>query len=242
LTNILGLIPARGGSKSIPRKNLVPLAGRPLLSYTCDAALESRALNRVVMSTDDPEIAAVGRKCGVETPFERPRELSADVTPSLDVARHAVTWLETHEHWRADVVVLLQPTSPLRRARHIDEAIAQLDSAGADSVVSVVPVPHRFSPYTVMELDGGRLRAFWKEPTSFDRFRRQDLPVLYARNGPALLVSRASVIFDHESFYGPLTVPYFMSEEESVDINPPLDLRIAECLLGDRNPEPSRQL
>jgi CMP-N-acetylneuraminic acid synthetase len=237
LTNILGLILARGGSKSIPKKNLVPLAGRPLLAYTCEAALRSRSLTRVVLSTDDPEIAAVGRDLGVEAPFVRPADLARDDTPSLPVMQHAIDWLRAQQDWEPDLVVLLQPTSPLRTSRHIDDAVSRLQSSGADTVVSVVRVPHRFSPYAVMELDEGRLREFLTGPTSFDRYRRQDMPVLYARNGPAVLVSRTSVLFDRESFYGPITVPYVMEEQDSVDIDTPYDLWIAECLLSARHPE-----
>jgi CMP-N-acetylneuraminic acid synthetase len=234
LTNILGLIPARGGSKSIPKKNLVPLAGQPLLAYTCEAALGSRSLTRVVLSTDDLEIAAVGRDLGVEVPFVRPGDLARDDTPSLPVVQHAIEWLRAQEAWESDLVVLLQPTSPLRTPRHIDEAISQLRSAEADTVVSVVAVPHRFSPYALMELDDGKLREFWTGQTTFDRYRRQDMPVLYARNGPAVLVSRTSVLFDRESFYGPTTVPYVMEEQDSVDIDTSYDLRIAEYLLSAR--------
>jgi CMP-N-acetylneuraminic acid synthetase len=232
LTNILGLIPARGGSKSIPKKNLAALAGRPLLAYTCEAALGSRLLTRAVLSTDDPEIAAVGRELGVEVPFERPGDLARDDTPSLPVVQHAVEWLRAHEDWGPDLVVLLQPTSPLRKAQHIDEAVSRLQSAGADTVVSVVEVPHRFSPYALMELDDSQLREFWTGPTPFDRYRRQDMPILYARNGPAVLLTRTPILFDLQTFYGPVTLPYVMSAEDSVDIDTPLDLRIAECLLA----------
>ena len=119
---VLGLIPARGGSKGIPRKNLALLNDRPLLAYTCDAALASKHLSRVILSTDDREIAAFGRKYGVEAPFERPSELACDDTPSVEVAEHAIDWLMEHEGWDAEVLVLLQPTSPLRTSTHIDEA------------------------------------------------------------------------------------------------------------------------
>jgi CMP-N-acetylneuraminic acid synthetase len=237
MNNVLGLIPARGGSKSIPHKNIALLAGRPLLVYTCEAALGSRRLTRVLLSTDDEEIAQVGRDCGVEVPFLRPLELARDDTPSLPVAQHAVRWLMEHEGWAADVLVLLQPTSPLRQARHIDEALERMEQADADTVVSVVEVPHRFNPYTLMELREGRLQDFWREPLPFDRFRRQNLPVLYARNGPAVLASRVAVMFEYQSFYGQRVIPYVMGEEESVDIDTPFDLRLAEWLITDHRPQ-----
>jgi len=234
LKNVLGLIPARGGSKSIPRKNITPLAGRPLLAYTCEAGLGSRILTRVVLSTDDAEIAQVGRRCGVEVPFMRPAELAQDDTPSLPVAQYAVRWLTEHEGWKADILVLLQPTSPLRQARHIDEALQRMEKTGADTVVSVIEVPHRFSPYAVMRFQEGGLKDFWQEPLPFDRFCRQNLPIFYARNGPSILASRVTVLFECQSFYGQRVIPYVMSEEDSVDIDSPLDVQIAEWLIEQR--------
>jgi CMP-N,N'-diacetyllegionaminic acid synthase len=234
MEKVLGLITARGGSKSIPRKNIATLAGRPLLSYTCDAALNSRVLARVVLSTDDEEIAGVGRESGVEVPFLRPAELATDETPSVDVAEHAVRWLADREGWQAEVVVLLQPTSPLRQARHIDEALGRMEDIDADTVVSVMPVPHRFSPFNIMRMEGALLQDFWQDRVGFDRFRRQNLPVLYARNGPAVLASRASLILASHTFYGARVAPYLMSEEESVDIDTDFDLRLAEWLISQR--------
>src|SRR6185312_12148312 len=116
---ILGLVPARGGSKSIPRKNLAPLAGKPLLAWTADAALAARRLTRTVLSTDDVEIAELGRTLGLDVPFLRPAELAADATPMLPVMRHAADWFAARGG-TVEAVVLLQPTSPLRTAAHID--------------------------------------------------------------------------------------------------------------------------
>jgi len=234
MSTILGLIPARGGSKSIPGKNIVPLAGRAMLAYTCEAALRSRELTRTIISTDDEGIAQIGRACGLEVPFVRPAELADDDTPSLRVAQHALQWLIDHEAWRPDIMVLLQPTSPLRQAHHIDAALKLMIQAGADTVVSVVEVPHRFSPYAVMRLQDGSLHPFWDEPVAFDRFRRQSVPVLYARNGPAILATRVNVIANSDTFYGPHTIPYVMTVEDSVDIDTPFDLRLAEWLLVQR--------
>jgi CMP-N-acetylneuraminic acid synthetase len=145
-----------------------------------------------------------------------------------------VDWLIEHEGWEPDVVALLQPTSPLRRAHHIDQALERMTQADADTVVRVVEVPHRFSPYSVMQLQNGWLRNFWQEPLSFDPFRRQNLPTLYARNGPAILATRLTVIFKLQSFYGQRILPYEMSEEESIDIDTPFDLRLAEWLIAQR--------
>lgn len=232
MENVLGLIPARGGSKGIPRKNIALLAGRPLLAYTCEAALASAVLNRVVLSTDDEEIAEVGRRCGIEVPFIRPTSLARDETPSIDVVRHAVEHLGHKEHWMPDMVVLLQPTSPFRKALHIDEAVDRMKETDADTVVSVVEVPHRFNPHSVMRLKEGKLVDFLPAASDFDRFRRQALPVLYARNGPAVLASRVEVILESKSFYGARVVPYLMTEEESLDIDSKLDLWLAEQFMA----------
>lgn len=232
LTNILGLIPARGGSKGFPGKNIALLAGRPLLSYTCDAALGCRALTRVILSTDDEDIAQVGRQRGVEVPFRRPAALGRDDTTSCAVAQHAIRWLMMHEGWQTHVLVLLQPTSPLRRSEHIAEALDTLEKHDADTVVSVVNLPHRYSPYSIMQVRDGCLLDFWQESLPFDRFRRQNHPELYARNGPAVLASRTEVLLNHDSLYGKKVMPYCMTERDSVDIDTPSDLRLAEWLMA----------
>ncbi len=233
--NILGLITARGGSKGIPRKNITPLGGRPLIAYTCEAAQGSRHVSRLVISTDDAEIAAVAAQWGAEAPFLRPAELSRDETPSLPVDQHAVTWLQAQQGWQTDILLLLQPTSPLRRAQHIDEGLDHLLESGADTVVSVIPVPHRFHPYNVMTNEADRLQNFWTAPLPFDPFRRQNLPTLYARNGPAILACHSRVLFDQQSFYGDTITPYMMNEQDSIDIDTPFDLALAEWLLGRAN-------
>jgi CMP-N-acetylneuraminic acid synthetase len=230
--NILGLIPARGGSKGIPHKNIALLGGRPLLAYTCEAATGSHSLNRVILSTDDEKIAAVGRECGVEVPFLRPPELALDNTPSLDVAQHTLNWLAEYDHWQPDILVLLQPTSPLRRSPHVDEALAALMQVEADTIVSVCKVPHHFSPYKLMQIEDGRLYNFWQESLPFDQHNRHNLPTLYGRNGPAILASRARIILDERSFYGEHVLPYVMREEDSIDIDTPFDLQLAEWLLS----------
>ncbi len=230
---ILGLIPARGGSKGIPHKNIAPLAGRPLLAYTCEAALGSKYLTRVTVSTDDEQIAEVGRKCGIEVPFLRPSELAHDDTPSIAVAQHTLQWLSENEAWQPDILVLLQPTSPLRRSHHIDEAVEALMQADADTLVSVCEVPHHFSPYKIMQVEEGYLRNFWQKSLPFDTHNRHNLPTFYARNGPAILASRVSVILEQKTFYGEIILPYVMSEADSVDIDTPFDLRLAEWLLSN---------
>jgi CMP-N,N'-diacetyllegionaminic acid synthase len=224
------VIPARGGSKGIPRKNLALLAGRPLLAYTADAARGSRRLSRVVISTEDEEIAGIGRQMGVDVPFLRPAHLAADETPMLDVLTDLVASLERTERYRPDVLVLLQPTSPFRRAGHIDAAVDLLTSTGADSVVTVVPVPHQFTPSSLMQLEGNRLVP-WSEgaPT-----RRQDKPLLFARNGPAVVAVQTRIVTERHTLYGPDTRGLVMAREESFDIDDAFDLEVAERLMASR--------
>jgi CMP-N,N'-diacetyllegionaminic acid synthase len=224
------VIPARGGSKGIPRKNLAMLAGRPLLAWTADAAKAARALSRVVLSTDDPGLAEQGRSLGLDVPFLRPGRLAGDDTPILPVLIDVLDRLRTEHGFRADVVVLLQPTSPLRRAEHIDEAVERLASTGADSVVSVVSVPHHFSPVSVLREEGGRLRPYESGQTVT---RRQDKPQLWARNGPAVLAVRVTTL-RAGSLYGDDSRALPMSDEDSIDVDTSFDLEMADWLLRRR--------
>jgi len=224
----LGVIPARGGSKGIPHKNLAPLAGRPLLAYTADAVRESRRLTRTVVSTEDPAIAAAATALSLDVPFLRPADLAADDTPMLPVVQHA--WQAVAADGGYDAVVLLQPTSPLRRGAHIDAAIALLESSGADSVVSVVEVPHQYSPVSVLRLVDGRLQPYQDGPKAT---RRQDKPRFYARNGPAVIAVRAHVLAAG-SLYGDDSRPLVMPMRDSHDIDSPDDLEFVELLLSRR--------
>ncbi len=230
---ILGVIPARGGSKGIPHKNIAMIGGQPLLAYTCHAALSSKRLTRVILSTDESAVADIGRHYGIEVPFLRPVELAKDDIPMLDVVQHGLRMLEEMENYRPEVVVLLQPTSPLRRAEHIDEAVDILLKTGADSVVSVVEVPHQFNPVSLMHLEEGRLLPYVESPPIL---RRQDKPRLYARNGPAVLAVQREVLIKKNSLYGNDCRPLVMNTEDSVDIDCPFDLDLAEFLLERHAP------
>ena len=225
----LAVVPARAGSKGVPRKNLVEVGGRPLLAYTADAALGSARLTRTILSTEDDTIAAAGRALGLDVPFLRPPELAGDEAPMLPVLQHARATL-AGQGFAADVVVLLQPTSPLRRSEHIDAALDLLESTGADSVVSVVEVPHQFNPVSVLTIDGGRVQAFLPGPMVT---RRQDKPRVFARNGPAVLAVRASVL-DGGSLYGVDCRALLMASEDSLDIDSPGDLDHLEWILERR--------
>lgn len=227
---VIGLIPARGGSKGIPGKNIALCAGKPLLNYTAEAALAAEALDRVILSTDDQAIAEVGLAAGVEVPFLRPTDIASDHATSLSVMVHALDWLESNGE-EVDAIVLLQPTSPLRNATHIDSAIEHFRASHAETLVSVVEVPHRFHPQSIMQLEAGRLRPLQKAETMV--LRRQDLPVLYARNGPAILIMTAQQIRTG-NLYGENTVPFAMTSQDSLDIDTPEDLLLAEVMIQYR--------
>lgn len=226
--HILALIPARGGSKGIPRKNIVPLLGRPLLSYTIAAAREAACIDRIIVSTDDEGIAAVAAARGAEVPFLRPPELATDTAAGLEVARHALAWLKEHEGYIPDIVVELQPVAPLRLAADIEGAVALLLASGADSVVGLVEADH---PYYLRSLENGVVKPFL--PDTPEAFRRQDLPPVYRCNG-AIIAVRTPVLCAG-SFYGKDVRGYIMPPERSVDIDTPLDLRLAEALLRERD-------
>ncbi|MGE3274296.1 MAG: acylneuraminate cytidylyltransferase family protein [Vicinamibacterales bacterium] len=228
--HVLGLIPARGGSKGIPGKNLAEVAGRSLLAWTAAAAQASARLSRTVLSTDDPTIAAAGRDLGLEVPFLREPALAGDETPIVPVIADVLARLAGIDGYAPDVVVLLQPTSPLRRAGDIDGAVDRLVESGADTVVSIVEVPHQYNPASVLVEDGGVLSP-WAGGTTVTR--RQDKPRVFARNGPAVLALRPAVLVTG-SLYGGVTRGFVMRPEDSVDIDTPWDLELAGWLLGRR--------
>jgi CMP-N-acetylneuraminic acid synthetase len=227
---VLAVIPARGGSKGIPRKNIAPLGGRPLIAHTADAARASRRITRIVVSTDAGEIASVAASLGIEVPFLRPAHLAADDTPMIDVLVDLLATLERDRAYRPDVLVLLQPTSPFRRGEHIDQAVDLLLTSGADSVVTVVDVPHQFTPGSLLQLQGDRLTP-WVEGGSL---RRQDKPRLFARNGPAVVAVRPSIVTGARTLYGPDTRGLVMNRHDSIDIDDQFDLQMAELILASR--------
>jgi CMP-N-acetylneuraminic acid synthetase len=221
----LGVIPARGGSKGIPRKNLIPLGGRPLLAYTVDAAKQSERLAHVVLSTEDPEIARVARTFGVDV-IARPDALAEDSTPMLPVVQHALAVAE-RSLGHFDLVFTLQVTSPFRTAGDVDAAIELLRSSGAESVIGVVRVFDNH-PARIKRIRDGRLVPFdTPEP---EGIRRQDLPPAYLRNG-AVYVSRRDVVVDG-SLLGDDQCPYEMPPERSINIDEPLDLALAHAALA----------
>lgn len=228
----LAIIPARGGSKRIPRKNMSSCAGKPLLGHTLEAALGSRLLDRIVLSTDDEEIAALGRASGVEV-LLRPEALARDQTPMPPVIRHVLEHV-ADESGDLEAVVLLQPTSPLRRSRHIDEAMELFLKTRPDAVVSVKPVPHTEHPYKLVRPTPSGLVPY-HENLSLTPVQG-DLPRVYAKNGPAILIMTPETARS-DAIYGRRCLPYEMEPRHSIDVDEPLDLFLAECLLLNKTCE-----
>ena len=213
---VLGLITARGGSKGVPRKNIRLLNGRPLLWYTAEAGSKAKSLSRLILSTEDEEIADVGRKLGLDVPFMRPAELAQDTTPSLPVIKYSLIELQARGE-SFDAVCLLQPTNPFRRSDDIDACVNLLIDSGADSVISVLPVPHEYNPKWVYWRDHlGELSLCTgdAEPVS----RRQDLPSAFHRDG-SVYVTRSTCVIEGDSLYGNRTIGYQMSPEYSSNID-----------------------
>lgn len=222
---VLGLIPARGGSKGVPRKNIKLLGDKPLLAYTAESALKAEKLTRVILNTDDEEIAEIGRKHGLDVPFIRPADLAQDTTPTLPVVLHTLMKLKKQGEYY-DAVCLLQPTNPLRRAEDIDNCIGILEDTGVDSVVSVLPVPAEFNPKWVYWRDvfgNLLLSSLEKEPIT----RRQDLPPAFYRDG-SVYVTRSQVITEKGSLYGESIQSYLMNPEYSINIDTEEDWRKLE--------------
>lgn len=232
---IVALIPARGGSKGIPRKNLAPLAGKPLIHYTFAAALASTVLDRIILSTDDEEIAQHGRDLGIEVPFIRPKALATDEASTRSVQQHLLRWLETEGGYTPEALVTLQATSPLRGPHHINEAVDEFRRRGVDTVLGVTPV--REHPYEVVGFEGDRMFRPVEPPLGV--VRRQQYPTLYHING-AMYVTRSSVLLEQDSGYGDRVFGYVMDPEFSVDIDVMSDLRFAEYLMRLRQPGAQR--
>ncbi len=218
---VLALIPARGGSKGIPGKNIAPLAGKPLIAWTIEAARASEHVDAVVLTTDDDAIAEVGRRHGASVPFKRPPALATDEASTMDVVFDALDRLPGY-----DVVVLLQPTSPLRNTADIDACLALLDRAPA--CVSVRPAADH--PYLTFRVDGESVLSPYAAPPAGQSLRRQDLPGAWCLNG-AVYVADIPWLRAHPSFISGSTVAYSMPAERSIDIDTPADLRAAEDLL-----------
>jgi CMP-N,N'-diacetyllegionaminic acid synthase len=225
--DVLAVVPARGGSKGLPEKNIRSLGGRPLLQFTIEAAAGARRVSEWIISTEDDEIARVAESLGAPVPFRRPAEFATDDAAALPVMRHAVLFMEAARARLYDAVMMLQPTTPFRTAADIDAAIDLLGATGADSVISVVPVGGHH-PARMKFLDGDRLvdppfaEAYENQP-------RQELRPMVIRNG-AIYLTRRDILIEQESFKGADSRAYLMPARASVNIDTEDDLAYAEWL------------
>lgn len=231
---VLGVITARAGSKGIPGKNTKRLAGKPLITYTIESALASGVFDRLILSTDDEEAARIARELGVEVPFMRPPALCADDTPHLPVMQHAIAWMRDERRYEADWVMILMPTSPLRRPEHIVESLALAIRSGADSVVSVDEMPPHFHPLRAVTIDDGWARLWVGDrPVKRRPVRRQEMPKAWVFNG-AIYLLRPGLLFDpaEPSLYGDRVAAYVMPAPYGSNIDDPEDWANVERLLG----------
>ena len=232
---MLAVVPARGGSKGIPRKNLQLLAGKPLVAHAVEAGLAAARVDRVVCSTDDEDIAAAALQAGAEVPFLRPADLAADASEDWPVFVHALEWLAVHEDWRPDLIVNLRPTSPLRRPSHVDAAIELLLTTGADSVKAVSLArqhPHKMW----LRTDSGLIDPFLKTPFRLERgpdVPRVELDDVYWQNG-VVDVTRRAVILEQRRMIGQRVAGLVTDAADSVDVDTPLDLKLAALLFEQR--------
>jgi len=225
---ILGLIPARGGSKGVPGKNIKLLGGKPLLQYTSEVAIQCNGLSKVVLSSDDDEIIKIAKDLGIDVPFIRPDNLAKDASPTLPVILHALAFFESKGEY-FDAVCLLQVTSPFRTVEFLDQAIQQFINHDTDSLVSVLEVPHEYNPHWTFELDE---KKHLKIATGEEGIitRRQSLPKAYHRDG-SLYITKTSVLKEQFSLYGKTISHIESSKEFYVNIDTLKDWEKAEKLV-----------
>lgn len=224
-TKVLAVIPARGGSKTLPNKNLAPIKGMPLVGWTIKAAQKVKQIDKVLVSTNNNKIRDFCKSQGAEVPFLRPAKYSGDSIHSVHVVIHALNWLKNKENYQPDVVLMLLPTSPTRKSVHVLESLNLYLESGADSVIGVCPT----SPIgSLRHIRDNRLEPVIEQKNH--NFQRQDVDEIYAVNG-AIYVSSPKTILEHESFHLPNSIPYVMPKENSIDVNTYEDLKLAEKLL-----------
>ncbi len=235
MKEILAIIPARGGSKGLPNKNILPLLGHPLIAYSVKAALDSKLITRVIVSTDSEAIANVAAQYGAEIAFMRPAEFAKDLSTDLDVFEHALNWFDTNQNYKPDLVVQLRPTSPIRKAQLIDDCITKLINSDADSLRIVTPSP--ITPYKMWRIEDESLPMIpllsivgtdepYNEP-------RQRLPQTYWQIG-TLDVIRPEVILNKKSMSGKVIMPHIVGNEWAIDIDDMSSfIKAADVILSD---------
>lgn len=229
---ILGFIPARAGSKRISGKNIMLLAGKPLLAYTVEAAKKSKYINKVLVSTDSENIAKIAKQYGAEAPFLRPEEISGEDSTEMQFFEHALDWLAKNENYVPDLIVLLYPTSPFRRPETIDRAVEKIFKyPDADSLRSIKLCSEH--PHKMWVIDNNLLKPLIKsERSSSHTLSYQLLPKVYVQNA-SIYITKPKTIREMKSPIGDIVVPFIMDETESIDINNPIDFKIAEMVVKD---------
>lgn len=229
MNKILAIVPARGGSKGVPKKNIKKINGKPLISYTIEAAKSCKLIDRVVVSTDDIEIAEISREYGAEIPYLRPNDLAGDKSPTIDCIIHMLDYLKENEDYVPDYVMLLQCTSPLRNSKHVEEAINKLFETRKDAIVSICEA--EVNPYWANVFNGDNLEYFIEEGKNITR--RQDLPEVYRLNG-AMYIVKTKILLQEKTFEPKSLTGYVMDDISSVDIDTAMDFKIAEIIMKER--------
>ncbi|WP_306591081.1 cytidylyltransferase domain-containing protein [Geothrix sp. 21YS21S-4] len=225
---VLAVIPARGGSKGLPGKNIRPVAGKPLLAWSIEAGLQSRYVDYLVVSTDSPEIAAVAESHGAEAPFLRPDSLASDTAGHAEVMLHALDWMEVNRNVQADYLVMLEPTSPLRDAKDVDLALEVIEARQENGSLVGVCRTEAAHPAFLCQLENGFVRPFNSERFVFKR--RQELDNLYFFEG-SIYISKVSLFRTQRSFYHEWTVPFEVPKWKSFEVDDVVDLLLIERLL-----------
>lgn len=234
---ILGLIPARGGSKGVPRKNIIPLCGKPLIAYTIETSSKSRLIDAVIVSTDDREIARIAEQYGGDVPFLRPPELAGDDSPDIDFLKHAVEWVETNRDWHPEILVILQPTLPFRTVEDIDNTLQFMIDQNCDSVRTLVQPTH-CSPFKMWFLDDirtGKISPVLK--TDFYEELLTDVPRQKLRPAywqPGIVIATRPEFVKQGKVFGPDLRGYVIEMKNAYDIDEPADLEFAEYLMQKR--------
>lgn len=225
---VIAIIPARGGSKGIPRKNIKLLAGKPLIAYSIEAALKSKYIDKIIVSTEDDEIAEISKNYGAEI-IKRPEELARDDSTTIEVVKHVLGVLEK-ENKQFGIIILLQPTSPLRKTEDIDKATELFLKGTCESIVSVCEAVK--NPHWSLKIKDNYLKPLF-DWNFFLNKRRQELPTTYFLNG-AIYITTVENLIKYNSFFNEKVTPYFMPSYRSVDIDEPLDFKFAEFLLCEQ--------
>lgn len=220
---ILSIIPARGGSKGIPNKNIQQLSGKPLLVYSIESALNSRLINRIIVSTDDKKIAKIAYDSGAEVPFIRPKKYAKDNSSTSEVIKHTLTYLHNNESYKPDIVTVLQPTSLFRSSKIIDNSILLLQNTSASSVLTVAKIKKH--PYSSFWYKNEYLKPFKKNFTKY--YQRQKYPDLYYPTGDVYTFWN-NILFKYGNIYGPKIKPLIIDDESTIDVDSLFDLFICE--------------